>query len=48
MAEVKSPVVTETIARPRPAWLVFGGLAAIIVVLDQLTKAWILANLAPG
>jgi signal peptidase II len=48
LAEVKSPVVTETMARPRPAWLVFGGLAAIIVVLDQLTKAWILANLAPG
>jgi signal peptidase II len=34
--------------RYRPHWLVFLGLAAIIVVLDQLSKAWIVANLDPG
>jgi signal peptidase II len=27
---------------------VFLGLAAVIVVLDQLTKAWLVANVAPG
>src|SRR5436190_21890224 len=29
-------------------WTVFAGLAGTIVVLDQLTKAWLQANLAPG
>jgi signal peptidase II len=42
-----------TEARPqrapgRPHWAIFLGLAATIVVLDQATKAWILANLSPG
>jgi signal peptidase II len=32
----------------RPVWPVFFGLAASIVVADQLTKAWITARLAPG
>lgn len=31
----------------RAHWPVFLGLAAIVVVLDQLTKAWLVANLAP-
>lgn len=37
-------------ARPHgPAlWIPFGALAAAIVVVDQLTKAWIVANIAPG
>lgn len=34
--------------RPRPRWGLFGGLAATIVVLDQLTKAWLVASLLPG
>jgi len=34
--------------KTRPHWLVFLGLAAIVVVLDQLTKAWLVAQLAPG
>lgn len=29
-------------------WLVFGGLAGGVVVLDQLTKAWVTANLDLG
>jgi signal peptidase II len=32
----------------RPVWPVFFGLAAAVVVADQLTKAWITARLAPG
>jgi signal peptidase II len=32
----------------RPLWLVFGGLAGTIVVLDQLTKAWLTSYLRPG
>lgn len=32
----------------RPLWLAFGGLAATIVILDQLTKAWLASFLAPG
>jgi signal peptidase II len=48
LAEEKPPVVTDPIARPRPAWLLFGGLAAIVLVLDQLAKAWIVGNIAPG
>jgi signal peptidase II len=47
-----SPQVSEDVsaeaARPRPAWLAFGGLAAIVLVVDQVAKAWIVANVAPG
>ena len=32
----------------RPVWPIFFGLAAAIVVADQLTKAWIRASIAPG
>ena len=32
----------------RPIWPVFIGLAAGIVVVDQLTKAWLVSRLAPG
>ncbi len=34
--------------RDRAAWPLFLGLAAAIVVADQLTKAWLTAFLAPG
>jgi signal peptidase II len=37
-----------TPAPARPLWLAFGGLAAGIVVADQLTKAWLTSALAPG
>ena len=30
----------------RPRWAVFLGLAAAVVVVDQLTKAWLVANVA--
>ncbi len=58
MAEEASPAVTETAptgtaagadaVRSRPAWLIFGGLAVAVLVLDQLSKAWLVANVAPG
>lgn len=32
----------------RPAWGIFVGLAASIVVIDQLTKAWVVATIEPG
>jgi signal peptidase II len=32
----------------RPVWPIFVGLAAFVVVVDQLTKAWIASTLAPG
>lgn len=32
----------------QPLWLAFIGLAASIVVVDQLTKAWLVSFLAPG
>jgi signal peptidase II len=31
-----------------PHWLLFGGLAAAVVALDQLSKAWITSVIAPG
>ena len=32
----------------RPVWPIFIGLAAFVVIADQLTKAWIAATLSPG
>jgi signal peptidase II len=29
-------------------WLVFVGIAAVVFILDQLTKAWIVSNVSPG
>jgi signal peptidase II len=29
-------------------WALFGGIAIVVVVLDQLSKGWIVANLDPG
>lgn len=38
--------VTKTKARAH--WLVFFGLALTVLVLDQLTKAWLTSTLSPG
>ncbi|CAN5568480.1 signal peptidase II [soil metagenome] len=35
-------------AAVRRRWLAFAGLAAIAIIADQLTKAWVAANLGPG
>jgi signal peptidase II len=42
---------SATTTRPvatRARWGVFLGLAALIVILDQLSKAWLLANVSAG
>jgi signal peptidase II len=36
------------VARAGAHWGVFVGIAAVIVVLDQLSKAWLVANVAQG
>jgi signal peptidase II len=48
VAEEQPPVATSPIARPRPAWPLFAGLATVVLVADQLAKAWIVGNIAPG
>lgn len=35
-------------SRGRPRWALFLGLAAAVVVVDQLTKAWLVGLLGPG
>jgi signal peptidase II len=40
--------MTATTSTGRPRWGLFLGLAAIVVVLDQLSKAWLASLLAPG
>ena len=42
-----SGVVPATV-RTRAHWLVFFGIAGTVVVLDQVTKAWLVANVSPG
>jgi hypothetical protein len=39
--------MTDGVTR-RPLWTAFAGLAAAVVVLDQLAKAWLVSFLAPG
>jgi signal peptidase II len=48
-------LASSTDDRPRPGegageprWILFGVLAAAIIVADQLTKAWIVANVDPA
>jgi signal peptidase II len=40
------PTATMTVGRP--AWIVFIAVAAAVLVVDQLTKAWIVAAIVPG
>ena len=40
--------LVRRIARPGAHWGVFLGIAAVVMVLDQLTKAWLVANVALG
>ncbi len=35
-------------AQGRPRWFLFLGLAAAVIVVDQVTKAWLVALLEPG
>ena len=43
-----APDVAGTRAKAKAHWLVFFGLALTVLVLDQLTKAWLTSFLAPG
>jgi signal peptidase II len=40
--------MTATTSTGRPRWGLFLGLAAVVVVADQLSKAWLTSLLAPG
>jgi signal peptidase II len=43
-----SRVATRAGVRTGANWVAFLGMAALVVVLDQVTKAWLVANVAPG
>lgn len=45
---VADPAAGPRASRSRPLWLLFGGLAAVIVIVDQLTKAWLVGRVQPG
>jgi signal peptidase II len=32
----------------RPAWVLFLGLAAAVIIVDRLTKAWVISTIEPG
>jgi signal peptidase II len=38
----------ETRSQRRRRWALFGGIAAVVVLLDQLTKAWVDAGFEPA
>ena len=42
------PDAAATKAKAKAHWLVFFGLALTVLVLDQLTKAWLTSTLSPG
>ena len=39
---------TATTAGSRAHWLVFAGVAVAVMIVDQLAKAWLVANVSPG
>ena len=40
--------MTGTTATGRPRWFIFVGLAAAVIAVDQMTKAWLASTLEPG
>jgi signal peptidase II len=44
----EAPAIQQDVVHGRPRWATFLGLAAVVVVLDQLTKAWLTSFLAAG
>jgi signal peptidase II len=46
--EAGATAATTTAARSPAHWLVFGGVALAILIVDQLTKAWLVANVSAG
>jgi signal peptidase II len=41
-----APIARAT--QGRPAWILFVGVATAVLVVDQLTKAWVVASIVPG
>ena len=41
-----SPVAAT--ASGRPVWVLFFGIAAAVVIVDLVSKAWVVANIVPG
>ena len=49
MSEIREePAIEQEAVHGRPDWGTFLGLASVVVVLDQLTKAWLTSFLAAG
>ena len=46
--EAGGTAATTTAARSPAHWLVFGGIAVSVMIVDQLTKAWLVANVSAG
>ena len=44
----EEPAIQPDVEHGRPHWATFLGLAAVVAVLDQLTKAWLTSFLGPG
>lgn len=47
-ADEARPATRNSAARNGAYWLVFAGVAIAVLVVDQLTKAWLVANVSPG
>ena len=49
MSEIREePAIQSEAVHGRPQWPAFISLAAVVVALDQVTKAWLTSFLAPG
>jgi signal peptidase II len=46
--DAPSVAPAATASSGRPAWLLFFGVAAGVLIVDQLSKAWVVANIVPG
>jgi len=38
----------RAVSQPRSRWILFATLALLVIVIDQLTKAWLVATVQPG
>jgi len=47
-SESGTPATVVSERRSRAHWVTFFGIAATVVIVDQLTKAWLVGQLSPG
>ena len=47
-SESGTPATVVPARRGRAHWVTFFGIAATVVIVDQLTKAWLVGQLSPG